>query len=122
MSRPLLFETPEEMQEAIDAYFESKKGGIVTVAGLALALGMDRRSLLNYEGREEFFPTIKRAKLRIEEYVEEMLYLGKNAAGPIFNLKNNFGWKDEKQVDSNVTLNGSVEWVVDATGNDTPEA
>lgn len=107
--RPLKFKTPEEMQEKIDEYFdkmEKPKIAIdgnpyyepITITGLALALHTTRELLCNYEERDEFYDTIKRAKLRVENYAEKMLYLGKSAAGPIFALKN-FNWSDKQQTE-----------------------
>ena len=109
--RPLKYETPEEMQKDIDAYFEScrfsnKDGGIdykPTMAGLALTLDMDRRTLLNYSNKEDFFPTVKRAKQLVEENLEMALY-GNGVAGVIFNLKNNFGWVDKQEVEQSGTI------------------
>ena len=82
------------MQVIIDKYFEEET--LFTMAGLAYALGMDRRSLLNYSNKDEFFPSIKKAKDRVEVFVEKRLYEG-NVAGPIFNLKNNFDWHDKTE-------------------------
>ena len=108
LGRPLKFKTVKELQKKIDEYFAERDSKRLpyTVSGLALALDTNRQTLLEYQGevagREKKDPgyadTIKRAKLKCEEYAESMLYLGKNAAGPIFNLKNNYGWKDEKQL------------------------
>jgi hypothetical protein len=105
VGHPLKFLTVEELQERIDAYFEEMErprnsGDTVwfepiTITGLALALDTSRQTLCNYEKRDEFFDAITRAKLRCENYAERMLYLGKNAAGPIFALKN-FDWKDKQ--------------------------
>ena len=63
------FETPEEMQKAINAYFIECQDREVpyTVEGLCLAIGIDRDTLLNYErtiGYEKFFGTVKEAKLK----------------------------------------------------------
>lgn len=94
--RPRKYNTPEEMQVAIDKYFTDNDKP--TICGLALGLGfIGRQSLLQYEGySEEFFVTIKTAKSRIEANYEG--YLQKqNVAGPIFALKN-FGWKDDKNL------------------------
>lgn len=93
--RPPKYKTPEEMQMAIDAYFEMAEKP--TVCGLALELGfMDRQSILDYQHKNAFTCTIKRAKMRIQRYYEEYL-TGHNAAGPIFALKN-FGWEDKKTI------------------------
>lgn len=106
--RPVKFKTPEEMQVVIDQYFEElklsmTKDGVMieypTITGLALALGFNsRQSLLNYEGNPEFLDTIKRAKLRVESFIEQRLYSGQ-ATGCIFNLKNNFDWKDKTETE-----------------------
>ena len=116
--QPQKFKTPEEMQSAIEDYFDycdnriqsvySKsrdevieiiKPAPYTILGLCRVLRMSRQSLLNYEkteGYEEFFDTVKEAKLRIAEDIETRSIEG-NAAGPIFNLKNNFGYKDKTE-------------------------
>lgn len=67
-----------------------------TTAGLAYALGFqDRSSLLDYQGRKQFFPSVKRAKLRIEAYTEERLFDRDGVNGAKFSLTNNFkGWKN----------------------------
>jgi hypothetical protein len=94
--RPRKYDSPEQMQQAIDKYFaETEK---ITVCGLALALGFtSRNALLAYEGySDEYFGTIKTAKARIEEYYEQHLTDAK-AAGSIFALKN-FGWRDERSM------------------------
>lgn len=86
------------MQKAIDAYFVEieKKERPPTITGLANACKLyDRSSLIHYENRDEFFHTIKEAKARVHQWWEENLAMGA-AAGTIFNLKNNFGWKDEQ--------------------------
>jgi len=76
-----------------------------TITGLAVHLNTTRKVLLDYEnsGQEEFRNTIKRAKQIIENYTEESLHTGSNVAGIIFNLKNNYGWVDKKEVDNHHT-------------------
>jgi hypothetical protein len=97
--RPPKFKTPEEMQEAIDTYFlqcEEKKEP-VTVSGMAFALGMTTETLRSYGLKNEFSATVKSAKQQVEIELEKALLSGRNATGPIFNLKNNFGWKDARE-------------------------
>lgn len=127
--RPPKWETVEELQELLYDYFDScwtikldqfgnkikdkDSGEFVmhqtrpyTITGIAVALGCDRDTLLNYGKKEKFFGTIKRAKQMCHNYAEESLYIGKNPTGAIFNLKNNYGWKDKFEVDSkNKNLN-----------------
>lgn len=118
------YKTVKELQDAIDAYFETCKDELVynndgevatdksgnpifiphppTVAGLALHLGFaDRQSIYDYKGLEEFSCTIKNAITRIEEYAEQHLYIGR-ATGAIFWLKNH-GWKDETKINANIS-------------------
>jgi hypothetical protein len=101
--RPLKFKNEKELQKKIDAWLKSckKEKRPLTITGLALALGTGRNVLIDYENREEFSNTIKRAKLLCENYAEESLFLGKNVAGAIFNLKNNYGWKEKQEIEHN---------------------
>ena len=50
-------------------------------------------------GREEFRSTIKKAKVRIEaNKITHMLDGDGYGAGYIFDLKNNHGWKDKRDI------------------------
>lgn len=100
VGRPLKFTCPIDLQQQIDAYFDKCEAEKEhpTVMGLALALDCDRQTLLNYQKKEKFFGTIKRAKNRIEHYLELCLYRPGNVTGIIFNLKNNFGWQDSQEI------------------------
>jgi hypothetical protein len=119
--RPPMYKTAEQMQVAVDKYFEDcegyvykdkdgnpvldKWGSLVivgqkpfTVTGLALALGFNsRQSLLNYQDTEEFMDTVIRAKSRCEAYTESRLYDKDGANGAKFSLSNNFKQWAEKQ-------------------------
>jgi len=100
MGKPLKFKTVEELQTKVDEYFDKqeKENKPLTMSGLALSLDIDRKTLLNYSNREKYFPTIKKAREKVEEWVETKLY-SNNVTGAIFNLKNNFDWKDKKELD-----------------------
>lgn len=119
--QPPKFETPEQMQAAIDAYFEKcdnhtaeiVRGGRkitvkaplpYTMTGLAIALGFESRSsLVNYKRRGKFLNTIRASRLRVEEAVEQKMLTSQGVvAGVIFNAKNNFGWVDRTEVDNTV--------------------
>lgn len=117
--QPPKFKTVKEMQSAIDEYFDYCDNRIVqvfsqkmnqlieinkpepyTIEGLCLALDLSRAGLLNYEkteGYEKFFNTVKRAKMRVQKSIV-LNSLENQAAGPIFNLKNNFGYKDSQEI------------------------
>lgn len=127
MARPLKYKSKEELQVAIDNYFKSCSGTMLTdedgqpvlnkygeavfinqkpptVTGLALALGFNsRQALLNYQGRKEFNDTITRAKAFCEEYAESRLFDRDGSNGAKFSLTNNFkGWREkpEEQADN----------------------
>jgi hypothetical protein len=94
--RPRKYESPEQMQHAVDAYFKKCEadGKGPTICGLSLALGfITRKSLLDYEGYgKNYLITIKKARLRVEAGYEANLQ-GTKPAGSIFALKN-MGWSD----------------------------
>lgn len=100
MARPRIIENSQVFDRLAKKYFDScqKEKRRPTLTGLVLALGLSsRQSLDDYQGREEFLDSVKRAKLRIEEAYEDRLD-GNSPAGAIFALKN-FGWSDRSQLD-----------------------
>lgn len=115
MTKPLKFKSVEELQEKIDKYFIEcdSKDEPYTITGLALALDTSRQCLINYENKEDYFDTIKKAKLKVESYAEKQLFKGGNTAGVIFSLKNNYNWVDKQEikaeVDQDITINIDIE-------------
>jgi hypothetical protein len=95
---------PALMQDKIDEYFRIDK--VPTVPGLAYHLGFcDKKSLCDYEAKEVFQYSIKRAKLRIETFNAKQLHEKQgNVSGVIFTLKN-MGWKDQQDIDLNMDFN-----------------
>lgn len=129
--RPLTFPTPEELNLAIQLYFDKQDPHVethmvatgvnangktmfeqrdvlteqkpYTISGLAMSIGLDRRSLLNYKERDEFFPSIQGALDRYQEHAESQLF-GPYGNGAKFNLVNNYNgkyqpWADKTAVD-----------------------
>lgn len=120
MARPKLYTSVKEIEEDIENYFIEcdKNEKPYTVSGLAYALDMDRKTLLNYSKSEEFFPTIKKAKQKIEQQLEENALAGKsNPTFTIFNLKNNYKWQDKVEIENNDTKNGILTDLVEALTN-----
>lgn len=125
--RPPFFKTVKELEDKIDDYFnncphkrqivlrDSEGGQDViqvpspTISGLAHFLGFEsRQSCYDYQVKDEFAYTIKRAKLFMEIEYEQMLKSG-NCTGAIFALKN-LGWKDKHEVEqTNVNANATIE-------------
>ena len=91
----------QTLKKKIEEYFADceQKKEVPTVCGLALAVDMTRETLLQYEKQEGFSDPIKKAKMKIAANYERMMVTGKGSAvGLIFNLKNNFGWRDQQEV------------------------
>jgi len=102
VGRPLKFESVEELEKKINEYFDKTPKTEITITGLALALDTSRETLCNYEKKDEYFDTIKKAKDKVQlEY--ELDLRRKGRSGDIFALKN-FGWKDkiEQKIDADV--------------------
>jgi hypothetical protein len=108
--QPMAYQTVEELEEKVNSFFDSDDAYLInykdgqeervyapTMSGLALHLGVDRKTIVNYSNKEEYFLTIKKARARIEAHLEKKLF-GNNVTGLIFNLKNNFDWKDKSEV------------------------
>lgn len=136
--QPPFYETPEELQKKIDEYLiyvqgkrdtkwitDSDENGNpkdkqiefwvrepepLTITGIALFLGFEsRQSFYDYEKKEGFSYTIKRARTFIENSYEKNLTFARNPQGSIFALKN-LGWADRIETDNkNRNINANVE-------------
>jgi hypothetical protein len=116
VGRPLKFKSAKELESLIEEYFDYcdnriktfyKDGQDITasvpapytMSGLARRLKIDRKTLVNYSHKDEYFLTIKDARERVQEDIETRLMETHNQTGAIFNLKNNFGWQDKREED-----------------------
>ncbi len=100
---PRAYQTPEEMQPVINNYFAEcdAAGRPYTIPGLAYHLGFSsRQTVWDYGKRKEFADTINRARLAVENQRAEMLVdpARKNTNGVQFDLVNNFGYTNKKDV------------------------
>ena len=97
-----LYSDPLLMEAKMDQYFADREADKKppTVAGLCFFLGFEsRQSFLDYEKREAFSCTIKKARLRIEmDRAERLVSSGTPTAGVIFDLTNNHGWKNPQHI------------------------
>lgn len=119
------YESPEALQKAVDAYFDSCLGPLYTkngtevidnktgkpvmvvvrpytLSGLGRHIGLTTGSLQAYEqnalaGRApiEFAQILQSAKQRIEQFAEEKVYDRDGSRGAEFVLKAGFGWKTD---------------------------
>lgn len=111
--RPLLFKNKEELQEKIDEFFlpfetweeDTKR---CTITRLAVHLDTSRKTLVEYEWKDEFSNTVKKAKDKVEQYYEDRL-IDRGNWGDIFAMKN-LGWTDRTEVDNtNKNLNVEID-------------
>ena len=130
--RPKKFKSVEELEVLIEKYFDrcddnilqvydKKLQEVITIEkpipymieGLAAALGIDRKTLLNYQKDEEFFPVIRDAKRKILANQSEKAITGQShAVFTMFLMKNNNDYSDkqEHEVNANVNLKGYDEF------------
>ena len=114
MGRPSKYPGDEKVKELVTLYIADtlKKERIPSKAGLAVYLDIDKQTVLNWmEQHTEFFGACK----KLEAYQEVELINGKNTTMAIFLLKNNHGYKDKSEIDTNTT----IEWKEERYGEDT---
>ena len=124
VGRPRAFKSVEEVEKKINAYFNycEEQEKPYTMSGLAYYLGIDRKTLLNYSKNEEYFHTIKKARDKVQMQLEECLYRLGNNSGVIFNLKNNFDWKDKIEHSSSEVenINKNISNIANLLNNPKP--
>lgn len=120
--RPRAFNSVEELESKINNYFEycNKENKPYTMSGLAYYLDVDRKTIVNYTKDEEYFPTIKKARDRVQMQLEENALMNiSNSTFTIFNLKNNFDWKDriETNTENFEQINESLHNIANLINN-----
>ena len=81
---------------------------IPSITALCLDIGITRETWSQYAKQKGFSDSIKRAKAKIEKYNIEQLYVPKIATGVIFNLKNNFEWRDQQDLNHSGSLSVQI--------------
>lgn len=137
--RPLKYDDPDELQRAIDQYFDDCDQEIIvkqhphskgitevktpkpyTMAGLARALNIDRDTLNNYKKYDRFFGVIMRARDKVHEQNLSLALLGcHDSKIAALNLASNYGYATKKDVD--ITDNSTIQAVLDALPDDIRE-
>jgi len=104
----------EDCKTRIEAWKETfKEGGeragqVPTILSLAYDLGIARRTLVDYQHRDDYQPILERAKTFCEMHCAQKLFDPSiRPAGLIFNLKANHGWKDGTE---NKGINFNFSW------------
>ena len=107
--RPPIWETVEELEEKIEQYFEyvtqkDDKGRFMEIPDiewLAFFLNTTRKTILDYEKKEDFSNTIKKAKDKIFFYKKQLAMMNQiNPTVFIFDSKNNHWYVDKTEVDN----------------------
>ena len=125
VGRPRAFKSVEEVEEKINAYFNycEEKEKPYTMSGLAYYLEVSRQTLVNYSNKDEYFDTIKKARDRVQMQLEENALSNKaNPTFTIFNLKNNFDWKDKIEHSSSEVenINKNISNIANLLNNPKP--
>ena len=110
--------SPEELEIKAKEYFKHCNETIIsfdkatlktitkpkTLSWLCLWLKVSKDYISEKVKDERFSETIKQIRLEVENNIEEWILQGSyNPTSWIFNLKNNFDWKDKTEVDTNIS-------------------
>lgn len=110
--RPRLFNTVEELEQKIQEFYDycELKEVPLTFERLAVFIGIDRKTIYNYEQRDEFFPALKKVRERIHADIMEKGMSGAiNPTFGIFCLKN-YGYTDKQEITStNTNVNKNID-------------
>lgn len=109
VGQPLKFETPDQLREVLQQYFDETLPDEWTVTGLALRVG-SKQCLDNYSKRKGYTEIVFQAKLIVENgYEVDLKKHGRS--GSMFALKN-FGWIDEKSIEHKGKIGVSITQIV----------
>ncbi len=98
----MIFETQPVMNDLGEIMLRKEYVIPPTVSGLCEYLGIHRSTWANYcdqEKHPEFFDTTTRARGRMRAYLEEQLLTRKDVRGIIFDLQNNYGYSEKREVE-----------------------
>lgn len=111
------FDMLNDEENFIDKGKEWKHPRPKTLSWLCLYLDVSKDYISEKAKDEDFSETIKRIRLVVENNIEEWILIWiYNPTSWIFNLKNNFDWKDKLEVDST-----QENYNIDITGLNTAE-
>ena len=122
---PIDLHNPEQVQARLDEYFQIHIRADLkpTVAGMAMALGIDRRRLWEIKSdvpnRNQELPTMTRDSIKkaydfLETLWENYMHNGKiNPVSGIFLGKNNFGYQDKTEYVVTPNVNNDSDYNAD---------
>ena len=68
-----------------------------SLAALCLDIGISQMTWATYSDDDELGPVCEYAKLRVEAYLTEQVNIRDRPQGVIFNLQNNYGWRERSE-------------------------
>jgi hypothetical protein len=96
------FDNPDQLQQGIDAYFAEcmKEKAEPNHVEMAVYLKVPKRTLWGYIDKPDYGTILQRAKEIIEAgLIRKLSNKDYATAGIIFNLTNNYGWKQPNQIE-----------------------
>lgn len=118
--KKIRWKTECSLQKDIDAFFKmcEAEDKVATRISLAVFLGLTKDDFLKLShgdfdtGKAKFSEVLKLADVRIEQYMENLLFTKeKGHSSILFYLKSNFGWSDKAEdtkEDETINVNISV--------------
>ena len=91
---------PEDLQKAVNRYFDKLKGSddLPSMSGLGLEISASVRTLEEWAKLPEYGPILDEAFLKIENRYEQELVSAKGRTDGIqYALDNRFGWRTKKE-------------------------
>lgn len=106
--KPIIVQEPR-LNNAGEPIFDTEYLEIPSILGCCIHMGIVKDTWNQYSKDEMFSDSIMRAKQIIEEFNIKQLYRKDQVNGIMFNLKNNYGWKDKTEFEAvNHNLNEDI--------------
>lgn len=99
--RPLKFKTPEDLEKRIIEYLEylEETGTPPTIAGLCYFTRVSRKTLYNYDSKEQYADVLGLTRDYIVMKLEELAITKTSSAGGIIFLLKNYGYSDRTMIE-----------------------
>ena len=115
VGRPYKYKTVDEFEAKWNEYLQDDKTTSPRITQFCIYADISPETFDSYKNREGFIEPIKKMLAICEDNLIAMLHDNnrRNIIGPIFALKNCFGWKDKQEIDTNMTGSLSIRWESD---------
>lgn len=112
MGRPLKFQDPIAFDKMVDKFFDmcDRDNKKPTIEHLAVHMGCFDQTITDYENRPDYSASVKKAKERCLNWLISAGLEARNPAMHIFLAKNNYGYKDKQEIDTNLSGGVTIKW------------